>query len=161
MFKTQFDDDEKDRKMGPSLDAYLEMVNKKAFKEEDGAIMLDPDINIKEMFEQIELPCNQVERMNNSIYAPVRKTPLPKKNLNKLPANTKTYDTDSGVEEEEKTPAFRGDEKFKKVMSAKLAEAQLANTFNVDSNDPLSFDKSLKEMGLDNVDEIIDPEYKK
>jgi hypothetical protein len=112
--------------MGPSIDAYLEMVNKKAFKEEDGAIMLDPDINIKEMFEQIDLPCNKVERMNNSIYAPVRKTPIPKKGGNKFPANTKTYDTDSGVEEEEKTPAFRGDPNFKKVMSAKLAEAQRA-----------------------------------
>ena len=51
VFKTQFDDDEKDKNMGPSLDAYLEMVNKKAFKEEDGAIMLDPDINIKEKSE--------------------------------------------------------------------------------------------------------------
>jgi hypothetical protein len=79
------------------------MVNKRAFKEEDGAIMLDLDINIKEMFEQIELPCNLVDRMNNSIYAPVRKTLLPdKKKAPKQPLNNKTYDTDSGVEEEEK-----------------------------------------------------------
>lgn len=36
---------------GPGLDTYLEMVRKEAFREDEGAIMIDPDINIKEKFE--------------------------------------------------------------------------------------------------------------
>jgi len=31
----------------------------------------------------------------------------------------------------------------------------------VDKNDPLSFDQSLQEMGLDDVDEILEPEHRK
>lgn len=150
VFKTQYEEDEEKSRAGPSLDAYLEMVNKKAFKEEDGAIMLDPDINIKEKFEKIELPCNLVERLNNSIYAPIRKTPLQdKKKAPKQPV--KNYDTDSGVEEEEK---FQ-DPAYKKAMSKKLADAQRAAAFTVDPKDPLAFDKSLAEMGLDDIDEIL------
>ena len=57
---------------GPDLDDYLEMVRKEAFKEDEGAILLDPDINIKEKFDQIDLPCNQEDRINNTINAPVR-----------------------------------------------------------------------------------------
>ena len=36
---------------GPGLDTYLKMVRKEAFREDEGAIMIDPDINIKEKFE--------------------------------------------------------------------------------------------------------------
>ena len=43
-------------KVGPrsgpgGIDAYLNMVKKESFKEEDGAIMIDPDINIKDKFD--------------------------------------------------------------------------------------------------------------
>jgi len=48
------------------------MVRKEAFKEDEGAIMLDPDINIKEKFDQIDLPCNEENRINNTIGAPLR-----------------------------------------------------------------------------------------
>jgi len=48
------------------------MVRKEAFKEDEGAILLDPDINIKEKFDQIDLPCNQEDRINNTINARVR-----------------------------------------------------------------------------------------
>jgi hypothetical protein len=52
------------------------MVKKESFKEDDGAIMLDPDINIKVKFDQILLDCNKGDFINNSIDAPVRETPL-------------------------------------------------------------------------------------
>jgi len=48
------------------------MVRKESFKEDEGAILLDPDINIKEKFDQIDLPCNTEDRINNTINAPVR-----------------------------------------------------------------------------------------
>jgi hypothetical protein len=34
--------------------------------------MIDPDINIKEKFEQIDLACNMEQRINNTLNAPVR-----------------------------------------------------------------------------------------
>jgi len=58
---------------GPGFDGYLDMVRKQSFREEDGAIMLDPGINIKEKFDAIDLPCNIENRMNNAINAPFRK----------------------------------------------------------------------------------------
>ena len=67
------EDDKKDLAKG-GLDSYLDMVRKEAFKEDEGAIMIDPDINIKEKFEEIDLPCNTVKRINNSINAPIRPT---------------------------------------------------------------------------------------
>lgn len=42
------------------------------FKEEEGAIQLDPGINIEEKYAKIELPCTQEERINNTIDAPIR-----------------------------------------------------------------------------------------
>ena len=48
------------------------MVRKEAFKEDEGAIMLDPDINIKEKFDEIRLPCSEENRINNTLGAPTR-----------------------------------------------------------------------------------------
>jgi hypothetical protein len=33
------------------LDSYLEVIRKEAFKEDEGAVLIDPDINIKEKFD--------------------------------------------------------------------------------------------------------------
>ena len=56
-----------------SMESYLEAVKKEPFKpEESNVIMIDPDINIKEKFEQIDLACNMEQRINNTINAPVR-----------------------------------------------------------------------------------------
>ena len=58
--------------------------------------MLDPDINIKEKFDQIVLPCNSVDRINNSINAPVRPHgESGKKRGPRGPMTSKTYDTDT------------------------------------------------------------------
>jgi len=40
------------------LDSYLEMVKKTAFKDDEGAAIIDPGYDIKEKFEEIDLPCN-------------------------------------------------------------------------------------------------------
>ena len=73
--RMKLDNDEDDKRdASGGLDTYLDMVRKEAFKEEEGAIMIDPDINIKEKFEEIDLPCNTERRMNNSINAPIRPT---------------------------------------------------------------------------------------
>ena len=47
------------------------MVRKEAFREDEGAIMLDPDINIKEKFDQIKLPYDNELRMNNTVNASI------------------------------------------------------------------------------------------
>lgn len=56
-----------------STDAYLEAVKKEPFKDDDGnVILIDPDINIKEKFEEIDLACNKEKRINNTINAPMK-----------------------------------------------------------------------------------------
>lgn len=42
------------------MESYLEAVKKEPFRaDEENVIMIDPDINIKEKFEQIDLACNR------------------------------------------------------------------------------------------------------
>jgi hypothetical protein len=48
------------------------MVRKEPFKDDEGAIMLDPNSNIKEKFDKIDLPCNRENRINNHPDAPLR-----------------------------------------------------------------------------------------
>ena len=57
-----------------SMESYLEAVKKEPFKPEEDAnvILIEPDINIKEKFEAIELACNSEQRINNTINAPIR-----------------------------------------------------------------------------------------
>ena len=56
------------------MESYLEAVKKEPFKPEEDAnvILIEPDINIKEKFEAIELACNSEQRINNTINAPIR-----------------------------------------------------------------------------------------
>lgn len=98
-FKTDLDAPTQAGSAALSLDGYLEMVRKEAFREDEGAIMLDPDINIQEKFDRIKLPCDHEARMNNAINAPVREPRLSgasgKKRGPRVPRSTKTYDTDT------------------------------------------------------------------
>ena len=73
---TQFPDEE-ERKGGSefeSMESYLEAVKKEPFKPEEdpNVILIEPDINIKEKFEAIELACDTEQRINNTINAPIR-----------------------------------------------------------------------------------------
>lgn len=52
------------------MDAYLEAVKKEPFKD-DNVILIEPDIDIKKKFEEIDLPCNIEFRINNSVNAPI------------------------------------------------------------------------------------------
>ena len=174
---------------GPGLDDYLEMVRKEAFKDDEGAILLDPDINIKEKFDEIELPCNQEDRINNSINAPLRPGlgqdqqeiavggESGKKRGPRGPINHKTYDTDtdtnpaSGSEHEDARQQSRntGSRRPQQTQAQQprvpeeaksLEQAQQSQTFlaakGLDApKDPLNFENSLKEAGLDDLDDII------
>ena len=61
------------RQQFESMDSYLEAVKKQPFNVDDGnVILIDPDIKIKEKFEQIDLPCNTEQRINNTFNAPIR-----------------------------------------------------------------------------------------
>jgi hypothetical protein len=56
-----------------TMESYLEAVKKEPFKQEEGnVILIDPDINIKEKFEAIDLACNKEQRINNTFNAPLR-----------------------------------------------------------------------------------------
>jgi hypothetical protein len=81
-----------------SIDAYLEAVKKEPFKD-DNVILIEPDINIKEKFEQIDLICNLENRINNSVNAPVKLTSKPL-NSKGPQMKKKHYDTDTETEEE-------------------------------------------------------------
>ncbi len=81
-----------------TMESYLEAVKKEPFREEEGNfILIDPDINIKEKFEQIDLACNKEQRLNNTINAPVRTkeqlAALQKSHAPKVAS--KQYDTDT------------------------------------------------------------------
>ena len=122
VFKQFGEDDEegnsKHKHMG--TDSYLERARKEAFKEEEGAIMIDPDINIKDKFQQIDLPCNKERRINNSFNAPIRHN-IPSKQ--EAPASTKTYESDAGASEveENQIDSRRGSVPVEKI-SLKKAE---------------------------------------
>lgn len=99
------------RKLGTNLDnmeSYLEAVKQEAFKEED-IILIEPDIDIKQKFEEIDLLCNTEYRLNNTVNAAIRPPGtyerLPKSN-NKVqrPTSTKNYDTDTEGEEAKHPP---------------------------------------------------------
>lgn len=57
--------------------------------------MIEPDINIKEKFDKIDLPCNIENRINNSMNAPKREKIVKE---NRIPITNKTYDTDTDTE---------------------------------------------------------------
>lgn len=46
-------------------------MKKEPFKDDD-IILIDPDINIKEKFEEIDLACNKENRINNTFNAPIK-----------------------------------------------------------------------------------------
>ncbi len=55
--------DKQDQKY-ETTESYLDAVKKEPFKD-DNIILIDPDINIKEKFDQIDLACNKENRINN------------------------------------------------------------------------------------------------
>ena len=86
----------------------MEAVNKEPFQAgDDNVILIDPDIDIKEKFEAIDLACNKEQRINNQVNAVVRSREEIME-LNKLrekakaPVVKKEYDTDQEGEEEVK-----------------------------------------------------------
>lgn len=56
-----------------TIDEYLDRAFKEKFKEEEGAVNLQPEIDIREKISKIQLPCNEVQRINNTFNAPIVK----------------------------------------------------------------------------------------
>ena len=55
-----------------NLNTFLEAVHQEPFKEEEGAVNLDPGIQIDEEFAKVVLPCDEGTFINNQINAPKR-----------------------------------------------------------------------------------------
>lgn len=55
-----------------NLNTFLEAVHQEPFKEEEGAVNLDPGIEIDEEFAKITLPCTEGAFINNQLNAPKR-----------------------------------------------------------------------------------------
>jgi len=87
------DEEEAKQRNMHSMDSYLDMARREAFGEEEGAVMIEPDFNIKDKFEKILLPCMQEERINNTMNAPVKRSPQKQSKTHLL--DQKTYDTDT------------------------------------------------------------------
>lgn len=106
--------EEEEKKGFETTEQYLEAVKKEPFKDEN-VILIDPDINIKEKFDQIDLLCNREQRINNQFHAPRRtleeierlKTMMSPKE--KAPVSKKQYDTDTEGEGEETKPISKKD----------------------------------------------------
>ena len=55
------------------MESYLDAVKKEPFRGDDSnVILIDPDINIKEKFDRIDLACNKEYRINNTLNAPMK-----------------------------------------------------------------------------------------
>jgi len=62
-------------------DEYLSIVKKEAFAEDDDQVlMIDPGLDVEQIFGDVQLPCEMVRRMNNTLNA---------KELPDLPIETK------------------------------------------------------------------------
>jgi hypothetical protein len=96
-----------------TMESYLEAVKKEPFREEEGNyILIDPDINIKEKFEEIDLACNKEQRLNNTLNAPVRskeQLAAMASAMRKPKVATKQYDTDTdqGTDNEAMPHAYK------------------------------------------------------
>ena len=55
-----------------STDSYLEAVKKEPFRDDNNVILIEPDINIKEKFDEIDMACNKENRINNQFNAPMK-----------------------------------------------------------------------------------------
>ena len=76
-----------------SMQDFLDSIKQESFDHEDeDVIHIDPDINIKEKFEKIDMFCNLVHTMNNTINAPT----LP----SKKPLSGKRFSEDGSSDEE-------------------------------------------------------------
>jgi len=60
-----------ERKNG-SADDFFESVRKEAFSQDDESVlMIDPGLDVDQIFGDVELPCNLNRRLNNTLYAPI------------------------------------------------------------------------------------------
>ena len=91
---------------GAGLDSFLESVHREPFKEDEGAVNLDPDINIEEKFRKVLEDADDEDRMNNQLNAPSRVIETTTKSKKLKFGQRKTYESDyseSDIEEQRKT----------------------------------------------------------
>jgi len=139
-------------------------------------VLLEPEKDVKEVFDKIMLPCQTENRINNTFNAPVRTTPLQPIDKDDLPLEfrevktdfmtstkkkaaasvikRKAYDTDTDNNGSDAEAAKFGG-KGEKIMSLKELSSAFKETTQAET-DPLNFENSLKEMGLGDLDSFLD-----
>jgi len=54
------------------VDDFFESVRKEQFSADDASVlMIDPGLDVEQIFGDVELPCNTSRRLNNTLNAPV------------------------------------------------------------------------------------------
>lgn len=54
------------------IDDFFESVRKEPFAQDDASVlMIDPGLDVDQIFGDVELPCNLSRRLNNTLDAPV------------------------------------------------------------------------------------------
>lgn len=54
------------------MEDFFESVRKEPFAPDDASVlMIDPGLDVDQIFGEVELPCNASKRLNNSLNAPV------------------------------------------------------------------------------------------
>ncbi|CDW76833.1 UNKNOWN [Stylonychia lemnae] len=134
-----------------NMDTYLDSVKKEPFKDEN-VILIDPEINIKEKFDQIDLLCNKENRINNTLNAPIKtqeqiiREQLLMQQLkaqSKAPLSSKQYDTDTD-----------GEEEFMKKQRNQTS-GKYNQTGNIRSNSNVDPSKILKQWGVSDLNSLI------
>ena len=60
-----------DRKNG-TIDEFFDSVRKEPFRPDDESVlMIDPGLDVDQIFGDVELPCNSDRRLNNTLNAPI------------------------------------------------------------------------------------------
>ena len=91
---------------GAGLDSFLDAVHREPFKEDEGAVNLDPDINIEEKFRKVLDNEDDEDRMNNQFDAPTRQIEIATRGKKLKFGQRKTYESDyseSDIEEQRNT----------------------------------------------------------
>jgi len=162
------------RMLQMSSDDFLKRVKKESFKDdEENVILIQPNMNIQEKLNAIDLECNKNEFLNNSINAPKVKTKPPKVNkvykqeedehanmkmLNQVSKRKKKVTINETPIEGKMSyaPEASYAHEFSYEPEVSYEPEQIPEeTSGMPSNELLDFDKILENQGI-NLDELLD-----
>lgn len=140
-----------------SSEDYLSKYKKEAFKDDDeSVILIQPNLNIKEKLESIDLECNKASYMNNSINAPKVKVKPPKvnKRFRQDEDDLENMKKLNGISRRKKKVTIREDQTQVKYIPNRDDEYQPPSAKN---DDLLDFAKIVQSHGMI-LDEIFGEE---